>query len=237
MSSRAEEKSRRKAEREAAEREAAKSAANKGRLRLALGGLVAIAAIAIFVVVISGAVGGGEDSGNAKQASAPTGALPAQKISNLPEAAKAANCTLKTYPTEGREHSTDPSKWQYKTNPPTSGTHNPTWSEDGLYEPGNTPEIGFTVHTLEHGRIDIQYKKGSPKAVVDQLEAVGSEKLQFGTEGYHVLVFENNTGMKPAVAATAWTQSLTCPTMNPRVFDAIRTFRTEYTDKGPELIP
>jgi hypothetical protein len=43
--------------------------------------------------------------------------------------------------------------------------------------------------------------------------------------------------MDAAVAATAWTQSLTCPTMNDQVFDAIRAFRTEYTDKGPELIP
>ena len=36
-----------------------------------------------------------------------------------------------------------------------------------------------------------------------------------------------------AVAATAWDHQLGCPTMNPKVFDAIRAFRTEYIDKGP----
>jgi hypothetical protein len=43
--------------------------------------------------------------------------------------------------------------------------------------------------------------------------------------------------MKPAVAATAWTHSLACPRMNDKVFDAIRTFRSRYTDKGPENVP
>lgn len=238
MSSRQEEKARRKAEREAAEAAAARQSTNKGRIQLALGGVVAIAVIAVFVLVIAGS-GGGDDAntGGAEAKSAPVKGLPVQKITNLPEAARAADCTLKTYPAEGREHSTDPTKWIYKTNPPTSGTHNPTWAEDGIYAADNTPEIGFTVHTLEHGRIDIQYKPGTTKKVVDELEAVGSEKLQFGTEAYHVLVFQNNTDMPAAVAATAWTQSLTCPSMNDKVFDAIRAFRTEYTDKGPELIP
>ena len=35
----------------------------------------------------------------------------------------------------------------------------------------------------------------------------------------------------------AWTQSLTCPEMNDQVFDAIRSFRARYTDKGPETVP
>ena len=43
--------------------------------------------------------------------------------------------------------------------------------------------------------------------------------------------------MQPQVAATAWTHSLTCPEMNDKVFDAIRTFRARYIDKGPETVP
>jgi hypothetical protein len=43
--------------------------------------------------------------------------------------------------------------------------------------------------------------------------------------------------MKPQIAATAWTQSLTCDAMNDKVFDAIRTFRARYIDKGPETVP
>ena len=51
-----------------------------------------------------------------------------------------------------------------------------------------------------------------------------------------MLLFQNTTGMKAAVAATAWGHSLTCPEMNDRVFDAIRTFRAQYIDKGPEKV-
>jgi hypothetical protein len=43
--------------------------------------------------------------------------------------------------------------------------------------------------------------------------------------------------MKYQVAATAWGQLLGCPTMNPKVFDAIRTFRERYIDHGPEAVP
>jgi hypothetical protein len=39
------------------------------------------------------------------------------------------------------------------------------------------------------------------------------------------------------VAAVAWTHFLGCPTMNDKVFDAMRAFRTRFVDKGPELIP
>ena len=50
-------------------------------------------------------------------------------------------------------------------------------------------------------------------------------------------MFQNTTGMKYQVAATAWGQLLGCPQMNPKVFDAIRTFRERYLDKGPEIVP
>ncbi len=230
MSSRQEEKQRRKAEREAAEAEAARSAARKGRLQLALGGLVALAAIVIAVLVFSRASDGGGVSGPVTSAK-----IPAQKETDFKAAAAAAKCELKTYPSEGNAHTTDTARWKYETNPPTSGTHDPVAAEEGLYESGNSPPVGMSVHALEHGFIDLQYKPGTPKATIDKLETLGSEALGFGTEGYHVLVFENTTKMKPAVATTAWTHSLTCPTMNDGVYDAVRAFRTQYTNQGPEL--
>jgi hypothetical protein len=52
-----------------------------------------------------------------------------------------------------------------------------------------------------------------------------------------MLLFQNNTNMPYAVAATAWTHLLGCPAMNDKVFDAVRAFRAAYTDKAPELIP
>ena len=89
------------------------------------------------------------------------------------------------------------------------------------------------VHPLEHGRIEIQYKPGTPATTVKQLEALMAEQ----SDGYHMLLFENTTGMKYAVAATAWTHSVTCPKMNDKVFDALRTFRARFIDKGPEQVP
>ena len=39
------------------------------------------------------------------------------------------------------------------------------------------------------------------------------------------------------MAATAWTRTLGCPKMNDKAFDAIRAFRDEYRDQGPEFVP
>ena len=89
------------------------------------------------------------------------------------------------------------------------------------------------VHTLEHGRIDVQYKPGTPKRTVAQLEALLSEE----SGGYHMLLFQNTTHMRYQVAATAWGQLLGCPKMNDKVFDALRTFHDTYIDKGPERVP
>ncbi len=234
MSSRQQEKERRRAEREAVEQAALRSQARKARLQLGIAALATVAAIAVAVLVFGRSSGG--DSAAKEPGAAAAVKLPAPKETDLKTTATTAGCTLKTFPAVGDGMHTT-AKVTYKTNPPTSGAHNPVAAEDGLYEPGNAPELGKAVHSLEHGRIDIQYKAGTPQATIDKLETLGSEKLNFGKEGYHVLVFENNTKMPAAVAATAWTKSLTCPALNDGVYDAIRAFRTEYTDKGPELIP
>ena len=123
-------------------------------------------------------------------------------------AAKAAGCTVTNPAYEGASHEQkDFAAADYKTNPPTSGNHFPDWYDDGVYEPGTTPNLGMLVHTLEHGRIDVQYKKGTPKADVAKLEALLAEQ----NDGYHMLLFENTTGMQPQIAATAWTHGLVLP--------------------------
>jgi hypothetical protein len=233
---RQEEKERRRQERLERERKQAAVAARRKRLQLVAGGLLALAAVAAIVVAIVAASGGGDE----REASAPaSGAaaavkLPEQATSDINEAAKAAGCTLANPQFEGQNHEDKQFKASdYRTNPPTSGNHTPDWYEDGVYEPGTTPSLGMLVHPLEHGRIEVQYKPGTPKADVAKLEALLNEQ----NEGYHMLLFENTTGMKAQVAATAWTHSLTCPKMNDKVFDAIRTFRARYIDKGPETVP
>jgi uncharacterized protein DUF3105 len=236
VASRQEEKERRRQERLERERKESAAAARRKRLQLVGGGLLGLAAIAAVVIAIVSATGGDDE----REAAAPSeGAaadvrLPEQQTSNIEEAAKAAGCTLTNPKFEGQNHEDKEFKpSDYETNPPTSGNHTPDWYDDGVYEPGTVPNLGMLVHTLEHGRINVQYKPGTPARDVARLEALLAEQ----NDGYHMLLYENTTGMDAQVAATAWTHSLTCPRMNDKVFDAIRTFRTRYIDKGPETVP
>jgi len=238
VASRQEEKEARRQERLAREQKEAAAAARRKRLQLAGGALVGLVVIAVAVFAIASALGGSGSDESEAQAPATTdpaaAKLPAQQTSDYEAAAKAAGCTLANPAYEGAGHEgKDFKPSDYKTNPPTSGTHFPDWYEDGVYAPGTTPNLGRLVHTLEHGRIDVQYKKGTPQATVKRLEALLAEQ----NDGYHMLLYENTTGMKPQIAATAWTHSLSCPAMNDKVFDAIRTFRARYIDKGPEKVP
>ena len=230
MSSRAEEKERRRQERLAEEQKAQASADRRKRLAIVGGAVLALAVAAIVVFAL---LSGGDDK-DSKKPSIEGLTIPPVAIADLADAAKAAGCEVKEVPNEGSTHTSDPV--EYKANPPTSGDHNPIPADDGVYEPGNEPAKEAYVHSLEHGRIIVQYKPGTPERTIGQLELVVNERFK-GAEGYHMLMFQNNTNMEPAVAATAWDNALTCPSMNDKVFDAIRAFRKQFTDKGPEFVP
>jgi hypothetical protein len=217
MASRQEEKERRRRERVEAEEAAQRAASRKRMLRIGGGAVLAIAVIAAIAVVAL--AGGGSDKAD---------------TSNLAADAKAAGCTFGSFKSEGRTHTTG--KVKYKTNPPTSGPHNPTPAQDGIYAPGNEPAPENYVHSLEHGRIEFQYKPGTSKADVAKLQKVAEEDLN-GAAAYHVLMFQNNTKMPTQFALTAWTKSLTCNALNAKSIAVMRQFRKAYTDKGPEIIP
>jgi hypothetical protein len=236
VSSRQEEKQKRREERLAREQAEKAAAARRQRLTLAGAVLAGVAVIGVVVLLVAGVIGGGDATGD-EQAAQPSAdanvELPEQQIGDLQQAAKAAGCKLTNPPIEGATHETkDFTESEYKTNPPTSGNHYPEWYQDGVYQPGDTPNLGMLVHTLEHGRIDVQYKPGTPAKTVAQLEALLAEQ----SDGYHMLLYQNTTNMDAQIAATAWGHSLTCPEMNDKVFDAIRTFRTAYIDQGPEKV-
>jgi Protein of unknown function (DUF3105) len=219
MSSRAEEKERRRQERLAREQEAQRAAARKRTLQIGAGAILGLIVVAIVAVVVLAGGGSKKDSVD---------------TTKLAADAKAAGCTFKSFPSEGRTHTAG--NVNYKTNPPTSGNHNPTPAQDGFYRAGNSPPKENFVHSLEHGRIEFQYKPGAPAAQVNQLRRLAEEPLN-GSAGYHVLFFENNTKMPTDFAATAWTKSITCPEMTTGSINAMREFRKALTDKGPEFIP
>jgi hypothetical protein len=222
MSSRQEEKEQRKAERLERERAAAAEAKRKRLLQI-VGGVVVGAAVVIGVVL---AVAGG--SGGA--------ARPGE--SAVATAAAAAGCVYKSFPEEGRGHvTTTLTAKNFKTNPPTSGNHNPTPAQDGEYPAGNEPAIENWVHTLEHGRVILQYKPGSSTATVNALKKLYKEPVLDSGGSYHMVLMQNNTKMPFATAAVAWRHYVGCKDASPASIKAMRTFRDRFVDKGPEFIP
>lgn len=171
------------------------------------------ATVGVLVYVLFARTGPGAPSGEA--------------LKQLRGAAAAAGCSVASFPTEGRAHTS--AHVRYKTNPPTSGAHNPAPAPDRAYDVA--PPAENYVHSLEHGRIELQYRPGVPAAVRTALLGVLKESTD------HMLLFPNNTGMTFAVAATAWKHRLGCPRYNARVPEALRRFRDAYRDRGPEQVP
>jgi hypothetical protein len=140
---------------------------------------------------------------------------PAPQVTNLTAAAKQAGCDLRLgLKDEGHEHVNGPV--EYGTNPPTSGNHNPVPQADGAYL--EMPPTTSFVHSLEHGRMEVQYSPDLPEK--DQLELKGL----YDTEYSGALLFPNGD-MPYAVAATTWTNLLGCKTYKGAItLDAIRDF-------------
>jgi hypothetical protein len=149
---------------------------------------------------------------------------------DLAALAEQANCELMLdLPDEGNTHlrpGEDPP--DYGTFPPTSGDHDPAPTADGAYL--ETPEVTQAAHSLEHGRIEVQY---SPElSEPDQLALKGL----FDAEPEGMLLFPN-PDMPFAVAATAWTNLIGCDGYSENALAAIARFRDQFLGKGPERVP
>lgn len=250
MASRKDEKERLRQQRLEAERQA--EAAGRRRLVIAY---VAAGILAAVIVICLGIVlfgGGGDSGGDAAEASGanvntefggrvPAGVRvddrvgtppPAVENGDLTAAAKAAGCDLRlNLKDEGSTH-LDPQSDdlpKYGTNPPTSGDHYPTPLADGAFL--DYPSPGSYVHSLEHGRIVIEYSPDLSEE--DQLALKGV----FDADRPGVDLFPN-PDMPYEVATTAWTQLMGCKTFEgDATLDAIRDFRDAYRGRGPEAIP
>lgn len=153
---------------------------------------------------------------------------------DLEAAAKEANCELQLdLPDEGNTHiGSDPAKApEYETTPATSGNHidPPFQQADGAYT--ETPDQAFVVHSMEHGRVAIQYSSDLPEE--DQLALKGV----FDESPEGVVLFPNDD-MPYQVAVTAWTQMVGCETdEGDATLDVVRDFRDIYRGQGPEDVP
>lgn len=185
---------------------------------------LSVAALLVLAVVVARVLAASDDSTE-------DGATAKQSLTVL---AKAANCDVSESPEEGAEHTTR--RVSYRTNPPTSGDHAPEPAQDGIYEPGDEPRPESLVHTLEHGRVVVQYRPQSTDGQRRTLEELVGEPVK-GSPGYHTILIQNNTGMGAHVAATTWTRAITCRQIDDRSLDAIRAFRDRFVDQAPELVP
>lgn len=89
------------------------------------------------------------------------------------------------------------------------------------------------IHSLEHGAIVFLYAPGTPEKRIRQLEALAAEPVP---GGFATLVLENKTDMPYQVAAVAWTRLLGDKQFTDASFDALRTFREEFINQGPEKV-
>ncbi len=214
---------------------------DSNRNRLIIGYAVVstvILAIAVAVFIIASGSGGSsgpeKDEGGAHinlntQVGSTNGVQPDEragivppppKVTNLQAAAKKAECTLELHLGDmGHEHIPPGSPTpNYSTNPPASGPHvePPYQQADGAY--AEEPEPIDFVHSLEHGRMEIQYSPKLPEA--DQLKLKGLYDTMYGA----TLLFPNPE-FAYQVAVTTWTNLMTCFTYKGAItLDAIRAF-------------
>ena len=244
MPSRREEKERLRQIREQAERREASEQRRKLLLGYGVAGVLAAAVVIGLALVVIGSGGGA--SGNSHIVNQGVGSFTTTQdlepderegirtkpgalatAAKLPQAAKAAGCVLRNPRDEGNTHlvPSQPTP-KYKSNPPTSGNHDPVPLANGVF---SSPLRSFrnAVHTLEHGRVEVMYKPDLPEP--DQLRLKGVID-----EDFRDMVMFPYAGMPYEVAATAWDHLLGCDRYNPKVLDAIRAFRDAYRGKGPE---
>jgi hypothetical protein len=238
MASRREQKEQLRKEREQREAAAKAGQRRKQLIGYGVGGGIVVVAVIIAVALLAGGGGGGSSaSGDVL----PDGGSYPEPKDDVPvaTAAKDAGCELKSFPAKSREHLADLAQTvKYASKPPTSGSHYQAPAEDGAYE--NPPDPKELVHTLEHGRIIIWFKKSLP---ADQRAAL---KKYFDEDTYQMVLTPDTTGMPFAVAATAWNrdpepngtgQLLGCPKYDDAIFTAIESFKDENRSRGPEPVP
>jgi hypothetical protein len=137
-------------------------------------------------------------------------------------------------PDQGRAHVSreEWEKYEYNSNPPTSGSHDSDWKRAGVY---NQPEgDGYLVHSLEHGYIVMSHNcKEDDKdclAFVDKLK----ERV---TKDSYKLILVPRPNLDTNFALTAWTRLDTfnlADASTQRVEQFIKAFRNQGPEKTME---
>ncbi len=240
MASRKEQKEQLRREREQREAEQESVQRRKQLVGYGAGGAAVLVIVAVAAVLLIGSGGGDKGkSGDSSAALPGGGSVPEQKITDLAAAAEAAGCTLKSSKGKSRDHTESLDvPITYNSKPPSDGKHFVEAAADGAYD--TAPDQRKLVHTLEHGRVIIWFKKSMAADRRAGLKAI------FDDDSFQMVLTPDPTKMPYQVAATAWSREPTpngtgrllgCPRMTDQTYDAIRTFRDEYRGNGPEATP
>jgi Protein of unknown function (DUF3105) len=217
-------------------------------------GGVAVVLAAIAVVAMISSVAGGDDDGvvapdpraDVTVREEGTDVLPDGGLFNIPDdvdnaeqGAAAADCELKSFKATTRDHvAPGGAPVRYSSNPPTSGRHDPVPAQDGAYSV--SPDVQRLVHTLEHGRVIVWFKRDLPA------KARASLKAYYDHDSQLMILVPDATGMNYDVAATAWNgkpgkygtgRLLGCEDYSGDVYTALEAFKKQNRGKGPELTP
>ena len=131
-----------------------------------------------------------------------------------------------TIPDEGRWHLDPGEKWDYRSNPPTSGPHDPVPVRPGFYQAPQPPER--LVHSLEHGNIVIYYDH--PPAGVFSILKEWAGRYRGKWDGVIVTPLP---GLGEGVILTAWRKMLRLePFDEPQAAAFIETFRGHGPEPG-----
>lgn len=148
--------------------------------------------------------------------------VPPEGPVGLERAARDAECMLRR-----DAGSSDPATVDVMQ-PPTFGPPGAT-AEPGVYT--RSPSSQELVGALRRGVVVVQYKPRLRDAQVDDV------RERFEDVMSETIVTPDDTGMRYAVAVTAWSRLLGCPRVASDVLDVAGEFHAEYVGTGPEANP
>jgi hypothetical protein len=160
-------------------------------------------------------------------------------------------------PDLGRDHVSQAEweKFEYNSNPPTSGPHDAEWTKAGVYT--KTIGDGHLIHSLEHGYVIVSHNcetqnqkskiknqnEGTESAEVEEVEKVGEvdrsclefvEKLKERVENdTSKLILVPRSDLDTNFALTAW-RRIEKFDIEEANMDRVNTFIKSFRNAGPE---
>jgi hypothetical protein len=139
----------------------------------------------------------------------------------------------RTVPLEGSDHVAEGTAVTYKSRPPTSGPHYPTWSQTyGFMDPALPP--GTWLHNLEHGAVAILYNcpQGCPELEQQLKDLYPTLPLGRNARGGRPrAIIQPYADMDHKIAVVAWGWLLELDEFDK---DQITRFYESRIDRGPE---